>query len=240
MRIRFHFRAVPFVACLLLVVLGIGLAQWQTRRAHEKQAIEAQLTVRAGAPVLVLGAAPLDVNRIEYRRVRIHGHFLAEWPLYLDNRPQDGRPGFYLVMPFQIAGTTMHVMVERGWLPLNRSERNKIFPYRTPSGDIDIEGTVRRQFGHVMQLGNAAPLRPGAVLQNLTLEQVGRAAGLRLQPLLLEEAATPENADDGLRRAWPPPSSGIERHQGYAFQWYALALMAFVFFLVTGLRRESN
>ena len=31
---------------------------------------------------------------------------------------------------------------------------------------------------------------------------------------------------DGLVRDWPAPDAGIDRHRGYAFQWYALAALA--------------
>jgi len=41
-------------------------------------------------------------------------------------------------------------------------------------------------------------------------------------------------------RDWPPPSLGVEKHRAYAFQWYALALMALLFFLVTGSRRGTS
>jgi len=32
----------------------------------------------------------------------------------------------------------------------------------------------------------------------------------------------------------------VEKHRGYAFQWYALAAMAFIFFVVTGIRRGKK
>jgi surfeit locus 1 family protein len=41
-------------------------------------------------------------------------------------------------------------------------------------------------------------------------------------------------------RGWPRPSTGVEKHRGYAFQWYALAGMALVFFVVTGFRRGKK
>ena len=47
-------------------------------------------------------------------------------------------------------------------------------------------------------------------------------------------------APDGLVRDWPRPSTGIERHQGYAFQWFSLAALACVFFVVTGFRRGKS
>ncbi len=30
---------------------------------------------------------------------------------------------------------------------------------------------------------------------------------------------------DGLRREWPRPASGVEKNRGYAFQWYAIAVL---------------
>lgn len=240
MRIRFHFRPVPFIAASLLVMLGIALAQWQTRRGLEKLHIQTQMSERSAASEMLLGATPVNADQIEFRRVRVRGHFMANWPLYLDNRPQDGRPGMYVVMPFQIAGSPLQVLVERGWIPLNRSARAIIFPYRTPTGEIDIVGVVRRHAGHVMELGTVAPLTPGAIVQNLDEAAFSKAAGLALQPIVIEQGNTPDSLQQGLVRDWPKPSGGIERHQGYAFQWYALALMAFLFFVVTGFRREPD
>jgi cytochrome oxidase assembly protein ShyY1 len=43
-----------------------------------------------------------------------------------------------------------------------------------------------------------------------------------------------------LLRVWPSPSSGIDKHRGYAFQWYALAAMAILFFVITGFRSGSK
>jgi surfeit locus 1 family protein len=41
-------------------------------------------------------------------------------------------------------------------------------------------------------------------------------------------------------RDWPAPSLGVEKHQGYAFQWYALSAMALIFFVVNGFRRGKT
>ena len=53
MRTRFRFRAIPFVATVLLVALGVSLGQWQDRRAASKTRLQATLTERsAAAPVV--------------------------------------------------------------------------------------------------------------------------------------------------------------------------------------------
>jgi cytochrome oxidase assembly protein ShyY1 len=58
-----------------------------------------------------------------------------------------------------------------------------------------------------------------------------------MQPFVIEQLS---DTRDGLIRDWPRPSTGIDRHLGYAFQWYALAATAFIFFVVTGFRRGTK
>ncbi len=90
-----------------------------------------------------------------------------------------------------------------------------------------------------MQLGEPAAVKPGAILQNLTVDQFADASKLPVQPFFIEQTGPPVDGER-LVRDWPAPALGVEKHQGYAFQWYALALMALLFFVVTGFRRGTK
>lgn len=242
MRIGFRFRTIPFVATVLLVALGISLGQWQDRRAAEKTALQAKLAERAQAAPLVLGAAPLDAAALadlDYRPVSVAGEFVAGWPLLLDNRPQNGKVGFYLLMPFKIAGSDTHVLVARGWLPRYTGEHTRRPEFSTPSGTVLVHGVAKARLGKVMQLGDPAPIVPNAMLQNLEPAQFAEASRLKVQPFFIEQTGPPVDGEK-LVRDWPAPALGVEKHQGYAFQWYALALMALLFFVMTGIRRGNK
>ena len=240
-KFRFQFRWIPFVVMLLLVALGLSLAQWQQRRADEKIARAARLQAGNLAAPLALGAAPMlsqDAQAIEYRRVTVSGHFVPAWTVYLDNRPYRGQAGFHVLTPFRIDGSSMHVLVAQGWLPRNNTDRTRIADYSTPTGTVTLQGVARLNAGHVMQLGTAAPLLPQAIVQNADIAQLAKASGLAFQPLLIEQTS-PEAATLPVRD-WPAPDLGADKHRGYAFQWYALALMAFLFFVFTGFRRAKK
>jgi surfeit locus 1 family protein len=249
MRISFRFRPIPFLATVLLVAAGVSLGQWQDRRAAQKIGLQHKLAVRAAeAPLLLSPAtatalatqlATAGAAALEYRHVRVTGQFVAGWPLYLNNRPQDGRAGFYLVMPLKIEGSDNHVLVERGWLPRSNGDATRVPPYATPGGTVTIDGIVKASAGHVMQLGTPEPVRPGAIVQNVDPAQFAQASGMKLQPFFIEQSG-PAPAADGLVRDWPAPSLGVEKHQGYALQWYALAVMALLFFVITGLSRGTD
>ena len=54
---------------------------------------------------------------------------------------------------------------------------------------------------------------------------------LRLQPLLIRQTGSTRifgsagaAFDDGLVRDWPQPGLDVDKHRGYAFQWYAMAV----------------
>jgi surfeit locus 1 family protein len=248
MPIRFRFSWVPFMAAAMLVAIGVALGNWQTRRAHEKEAIEAALQARDAEPAIALDATLARdpghaADAWEFRRVRVKGRFVREWPLYLDNRPFERRAGFYMLMPFRIAGSDKAVLVARGWLPRDPQDRFRLPATPVPTGEVEIDGSIRRHPSRVYQFGASAPLRPGAIVQNVSVDEFAAASGLALLPFIIEQggrdgAGAPH--DDGLVRDWPRPSLGADKHRGYAFQWYGLAVAAFLFFIVTGFRRGTK
>jgi cytochrome oxidase assembly protein ShyY1 len=235
MRLRFHFRTIPFLATLILVLLGIALGNWQTRRAEEKTALQQRLDQGMAANPQTLDGSPVDPARLEYHRVIVTGEFVPNWPVFLDNRPSAGRAGFILLMPFKIAGSEKTVLVARGWLPRNTAEHDRLPPFTTPAGQLKIEGRAVRQLARVMQLGTPAALQPKAIVQNTSPAEFAQASGLDLLPVVIEQTG-PSLPGETLIRDWPAPSLDIDRHKGYAVQWYALALMAFLFFVITGFR----
>lgn len=234
---RFRFRLIPFIATVLLVALGVALGQWQDRRALEKTERADLLAAQAELPPLVLGGARLQPAAVEYRRVQAKGTWVPQWATYLDNRPHDGRAGLYVLMPLRLSGTSMHVLVARGWIPRNATQRDRIAPYATPAGEVTVGGVAVASMGNVMQLGEPASIKPGAILQNLDPAAFALASGLPVQPVFLQQEG---DAPDALVRAWPAPSLGVDKHKGYAFQWYALAVMALLFFVITGFRSGKH
>lgn len=242
---RYRFRAIPFAAMLVAVTIGILMGNWQARRAEQKIALGQLLATRQRAEPLVLGSQAIADDAIEFRRVSVSGRFLPDWAIYLDNRPYNGRAGFYLLMPFHIDGSDRNLLVERGWLPRDTAARDRVPAVATPAGTVTITGIARLNAGHVMQLGSAPPLRPGAIVQNADIVQLQSASGLKLEPFVLEQTVDAiagqghgEGNNDGpLVRDWPAPSLGVDMHRGYMFQWYALALTAFLFYGWTGFSR---
>lgn len=233
----FRFRLIPLLATLVISALGLCLGQWQTGRAKEKEEIALAMQKRGQLPALEISGQSALPADLAFRRITLSGEFVRAWPLYLDNRPLHGVAGFYVLMPFKISGSDQHVLVLRGWQPRNPAKRTQMARLETPSGPIRLEGLARSGLERVMQLGQPVPMTPGAILQNIDLADASRQTGLKTFDFVLQQTS---DSSDGLLRDWPLPSAGADKHRAYAFQWYGLALMAVIFFGVTGIRRGKN
>ena len=234
MRISFEFRLIPCVVAVLLIALGLQLARWQTHRAEEKQQLADQMQLNGKLPPLTWADGAQEPP--PFRHLKLRGAFIASWPLYLENRPLQGVAGRYLVMPFRPEHSQQVILVARGWLARDPADRLKLPDIMTPSGNVEIEASVRPYFDRVMQLGDAESVRPGSLLQNLNPEAFARQSGMKTAGFVLEQIS---GQADGLQRQWPLPSAGIERHRMYAMNWYALSLMALLYLIFSGIRREK-
>ena len=236
MRMSFTFRFIPFLAAVMVALIALSLGNWQSRRAEEKQRLASEQTLQAALP-------PLDMQLLNegkapayFRSVQMTGSFIAQWPIYLDNRPYQGKAGFYLLMPFKLKDSEKILLVMRGWLPRDAQNRVQVPIRPTPQGVLQLEGKVRESVGHVMQLGSEPALQSGVIRQNLEVTELSKASGLKLENFIIEQIS---DTEDGLIRDWPQPSLGMEKHRGYAFQWYGLAVTALLFFIATGIKRAS-
>jgi surfeit locus 1 family protein len=210
---------IALVAAALGIAATIGLGNWQTRRAEEKSARQAAWDAAvAGTPLVIdsVESARHVAQRLP-RRVRLQGSFVADATVLVGNRMLDGRAGNYVITPLALAGDAPAILVNRGWSPYE--PRNTPLNARVPAGTVTIEGIAVERVPRVLELGTFEA-RLGTVWPNLDYELYEKVAARRVARFVVEQT---NDTDDGLARKWVRPDAGVERHRGYAFQWYALA-----------------
>lgn len=206
----------PYVAGVLVCLLTVQLGLWQTRRAEEKSILGEHLAASERMPpVVVRGIAGID----EWKMVRLSGRWDAAKSILLDNRVQDGRPGYHVYTPL-VTGTGELVLIKRGWVPTG-SERTRLPAVRTPSGEVTVSGRVR--FPETEPFTLSARAGDGRLWQYLDIPAYRAWSGLPVAAAIVEQTSASE---DGLVRAWPRPELGVGRHRGYAVQWFALAALS--------------
>jgi surfeit locus 1 family protein len=132
------------------------------------------------------------------------------------------------------------VLVQRGWVPRDARERERLAAVDTPSGLVRIEGRIVPALARLYEFDGAAS---GPIRQNLDVAAYARETGLALRPLAVVQldAATP--AADGLLRQWTPVGLDVSKNHGYALQWFALSTLItglYVWFQVIRPRRRSR
>ena len=233
------------VASLLTVALTFYLGQWQLGRASQKEVLQASLDQKSQVAPLgnaqLAGLAvlhPPALAALSDRRVDITGLWLAAQTLYLDNRPMNGRPGFWVMTPLQLSGTDKVVLVQRGWIARDFVDRSRLAPVETSAQEVRLQGRMAPAPAKLYAFKGADT---GLIRQNLDIGVLAAETGLPLLPVLVLQTGP---ASEGLQREWAAPNTGIDKHHGYAFQWFglsALVLGLYVWFQwIVPLRRRSK
>jgi surfeit locus 1 family protein len=219
----------PSVAAAIVIAATVSLGNWQARRAEFRGALQDQAQAVAREAPLVLRHAADANEASRYRRASAEGEYVAARQVWLDNRTQGGVAGYHILTPLRLDDGS-HLLVDRGWIAGN--VRREPPPAPPPAGRVRVEGRLNHPPPSFLELKHAAP--SGPVWQNLDLAEFARLSGLAVGPMIIEQA--PGDAD-GLVRDWPPPDLGRDKNIGYMWQWYGLATLTAVLWLVLGWRK---
>lgn len=213
------------LTAILVAALTFSLGQWQLRRAAQKEAIQAAIEAKKTLPAVdarALAATENIAGEI-YRQVVVQGIWQSAHTVYLDNRTMSGRTGFWVMTPLALQGTHRVILVQRGWVPRDFSDRTRLPQILTPEGVVTVEGRIAPPPSKLYEFKG---VDAGAIRQNLDLAAFGLETGLPLLEASLLQTGEPS---EGLMREWAAPTVGVAKHYGYAFQWFGL------FALVVGL-----
>ena len=216
---KFSVLALPLLAGLATVLLTVQLGNWQLRRAAEKSALQQAIEQRSAQAPAALG----QDDPPEWTPLALRGEWHPRHLFYLDNRIHQGRAGYHVFAPFHDHDSGRWVMVARGWIAAG-ADRTRLPAVTTPDGPAGLTGQTRVP-GESFTLANdgANSAMDGARWQAIDLDAWRAATGLPLAGFYLQQTGA---ASDGLVRDWPRPDAGIDRHRGYALQWFAMAVLA--------------
>jgi len=212
----------------LVAMLGLAaLGCWQLDRAAQKLARHAAIEARWALPALD-NAQLLQAGDWLHRQVILRGQWLPEASVFLENRQMQGRVGFFVFTPLLLEGRQEAVLVQRGWAARDFLQRAHLPSITTPPGTVQVTGRVAGEPARLYEFSPAAQKSGfSRIRQNLDLSTYGSEFSLTLLPVTVVQT---DAASEGLQRQWAVASSGVEKHYGYAFQWFALcALVAILY-----------
>ena len=217
MRPRFFIPAFLIIATLaLLITLGF----WQLDRADEKRAIEDQVA-NANANIAELITDVDLLSEKEYYHVHLQGSYIKDKQFIYDNQIVDQIPGYYVLTPFVLKGNSRAILINRGFIPWN-GRRDQI-------ADIDIGADITEAKVQISKPVKRIELKADQIkpdfpvlIQALDLVKMSAIASLDFASIV--GLLSPES-ENGFVRQWEPYTGSIERHIGYAIQWFLMALV---------------
>ena len=218
-------RAAVYLVFFLSLSLLLSLGGWQWRRGLEKAAIE-KLSTGTEDHYITLDRAPPNWSPLAYRRVRLHGKWLAGRDFLLANRIRHSRQGYEVFSPFQLSGDAATLLVNRGWVA--RPPAGVALSAGLPAPGDATGALYLPQKGFTLGPAYHADQQPRwpKVIQYIDVPALSAALGTALQPA----AVSLDPAHPGaFPRIWRAYAMTPARHYAYAAQWWGLAVTLTVF-----------
>jgi len=209
------------VSSLATLALFLSLGTWQLERGNIKHQIESKQASQSDDVVSTIPVAPYEQWR--YKQVELMGQYLPEHQFLLDNQIRDKQVGYSVLTPFYSPRNKQWFLVDRGWIAQGDSRQQ--MPELVLDADMrTISGSVYVPYDDSFTLGEIAegedfgwPRR----IQYVDYPALSERLNLPLLPFTLRLDA---GLEDGYRRDWAANQMRSQKHYGYAFQWYAMAL----------------
>jgi len=213
-------------AAVLVAGTTFSLGQWQLRRAAQKEALQAAVESKGRLPALDARAllANPDMAGEIHRPAVLKGSWRPEHTVYLDNRPMSGKTGFVVLTPLVLEGSAQAIVVQRGWVPRDFADRTRLPQVATPTGTVTVEGRLAASPSRLYEFQG---IETGRIRQNLDMPAYRAQTGLPLLEVSLLQTGA---ASEGLSREWAAPNLGVDKHYGYAFQWFGLCALVIILY----------
>ncbi|MBV7316934.1 SURF1 family protein [Shewanella sp. NIFS-20-20] len=209
---------------LLLVKLGL----WQLDKGQNKQVWQQQLQIKQAAN-------PLQWQELQQLKDNYHGYYAdlatltSRAPLIiLDNQILQGQVGYRVFEIREQAHGDSAILVELGFVGANANRQQLPQLMRLPA-EARLQGRLyQKQTNRLSHALDSELMMDGSGqqsvvrIQNLNLPQLADQLGLALLPAILLPT---QLAQPDWPRVWQSPPISVEKHFGYALQWFVMALV---------------
>ena len=211
---------IPSVLIVATIAFLTSLGFWQLDRANEKRAIEASIQ-KANTGIVELIA---DENRLlekEYYQVRLKGQYQSNKQFIYDNQIVDQVSGYYVLTPFKLESQPSTIIINRGFIPWN-GDREKLADVSIKKTKSEIKVQISKPIKRIELKSSEISNNFPTLIQAVDLVKMSEIAGVNFSSMV---GLLDASMDDGFVRKWEPYTGSIEKHIGYAVQWFLMAIV---------------
>lgn len=218
---------------LVFAVICSLLGAWQFARRGEARTEIERIDANYDAPAVPITSLLPTLDSFDddtkWSPVLIEGHYLVGEQMLVRGRPFNGRAGFEVLVPLQLADGTVFI-VNRGWIPVSDDGQTPTSIPAAPAGPVTVAARLKAGEVEIEGRTTVDAIGTGAVSQLATIhlpeiaDRLDRPTYTGAYGLVVSES--PQPADAPFPSARPVRDEGP--HLSYALQWYVFALLGFI------------
>tara|TARA_B110000438_G_scaffold152185_1_gene146180 strand:+ start:212 stop:910 length:699 start_codon:yes stop_codon:yes gene_type:complete len=217
MSLRFFLPSILITATFAFLV---SLGFWQLDRADEKRGIEASIK-QANTGSVELIKEEEGLQNKEYYEVRLQGKYLSDKQFIYDNQIVDQVSGYYVLTPYALDGQSKSILINRGFIPWN-GRRDKLANIVVEQDSREIKVQISKPIKRMELKPSEVGIQFPALIQSIDLQDMADRAKVDFSSVI---GLLDASASNGFIRKWEPYTGSIEKHIGYAVQWFLMALV---------------
>ena len=226
---------IPAFLIIATIAFLVSLGLWQLDRADQKRTIEAAI-VNANTGPIELIANGRELLDKEYYNVRLQGNYLSDKQFIYDNQIVDQVSGYYVLTPFILTDQLGVILVNRGFIPWN-GQRERLADIAVDSVSREIKVQVSSPIKRMELKATDVSRQFPVLIQVIDFDVIEEISKLELVKVV---GLLDPSSSDGYVRKWEPYTGSIEKHIGYAIQWFLMALVLAIIGLRIGLKRGKK
>lgn len=234
---------------IVVVVTMVNLGFWQLVRLDERKTQNAEVTAAMREPEVPItsllsdgtASTPDQIDAATYRAVFLSGTYRVDEQVLINNRTNDGAPGFWVVTPLVLSDGTA-VAINRGWIPFTYTADGPWGDFAPPEGTVSVRGLIRpsqvRETDGLVASPKDAATGTLRALARVDVGRLSQQSAEQLWPVYINlDAQDPPFGV--LPVPTPPPELSEGTHLGYALQWFAFSLLTIIVYPLL-LRRHAR
>lgn len=218
----FRLKLTLLVIAILPILIVLGF--WQLSRYEQKLVLEQAYESRSALDPITLSQAQLHEDPL-YLPVMVSGRFDMDRYFLLDNQVYQGEAGYELFMPF-LTEKGEWLLINRGWIA--GGDREVLPEVFTDPGHLGLTGLAYKPLGKTFLLAEdiwdddwpkriqaLSQIKMSEAIENTTADfflilNPGQSGAEQVRPVVVNLKS--------------------EKHLGYSFQWFSMALVLLVLY----------
>lgn len=230
--LRFYF----FILCVCLFIVLNILGIWQLHRYDYKKYLLKIYKERMQLPLKMFSYVLQNDHDLAFLQVKVRGKFINDKTILIQNKIKNHELGYEIMTPIQIPNEDRLLLVDRGWVKMQRAGEIPKIALGKP--EANIRGYIKYLNEYQFILGknilnrNQFPL----IVQKINFAEFASIYHQNFFPFIVRLQMT------GAEESWTNEIGLITpaRHLGYAIQWFSLSVVLLIAFLCFSIERVEG